>query len=71
MCNDWIIDVLADLRSYAATNGMPALADHLEQTAGVAAMELAQQERHDPEFMSVGHGVSGTDSGWTATSPHS
>ncbi|MDH5798094.1 MAG: hypothetical protein OEZ19_05980 [Paracoccaceae bacterium] len=71
MCNDWIIDVLADLQSYASTNGMQALAEHLDQTANVAAMELAQQERQDPEITSIGHGLSGTNPRWATESQHS
>ena len=41
MQNDWIIDVLADLNSFALTNGMPKLAEQLESAALVASVELA------------------------------
>lgn len=41
MKNDWIIDVLADLNNFAKTNGLPALAKQLEETALVASVELA------------------------------
>lgn len=41
MKNDWIIDVLADLNSFAKSNGLPELATQLEQTALVASVELA------------------------------
>lgn len=41
MGNKWIIDVLADLQSFAHTNGLVLLADQLEQTATVAAAEIA------------------------------
>jgi len=39
--NKWIIDVLADLKSFAQSNGLVLLADHLEQTASVATAEIA------------------------------
>ncbi len=41
MKNDWIIDVLADLNSFAKSNGLPALAKQLEETAILASVELA------------------------------
>ena len=44
MTNDWIIDVLADLKSFAQANGLPALAEQLDDTTLVAASELSQAE---------------------------
>lgn len=44
MKNDWILDVLADLKSFAQTNGLPALADQLRATADLAAIEIASAE---------------------------
>jgi len=41
MQNDWIIDVLTDLSAFAKCNGLPALAEQLEETALVASVELA------------------------------
>lgn len=41
MRNDWIIDVLTDLSSFARRNGYLALAEQLEDTKLVAAGELA------------------------------
>ena len=38
---DWILDVLADLKSYAAKNGLGVLAEQLDDTRLVAAAELA------------------------------
>lgn len=40
MANDWIIDVLADLKTYAAKNGFLSLSQQLELTALVAASEI-------------------------------
>lgn len=38
---DWILDVLADLKSFAAANDLAALAEQLEDTTLVAAAEIA------------------------------
>ena len=46
MANDWIIDVLADLKTYAKKNGLSVLAKQLEETTLIAATEIASaQER--------------------------
>ena len=42
MANDWIIDVLGDLRAFAAENGLPTLASQLEEALTVAAVETIQ-----------------------------
>ncbi len=39
--NEWILDVLSDLRSFAAANGMGMLAEQLDDTKLVAAAEIA------------------------------
>lgn len=45
MTNEWIIDVLADLRQYALRNRYMALAEQLDDAIVVAAGELyAEQE---------------------------
>jgi hypothetical protein len=43
MRNDWILDVLTDLRTFAELNGMPATADHLSDACLVVAVELANK----------------------------
>lgn len=40
MKNDWILDVLADLKSFAQANDLSALADQLDKTRHVAATEI-------------------------------
>lgn len=40
MTHNWILDVLTDLKTFAATNGLPALADQLEDTQLVAMAEI-------------------------------
>lgn len=42
MDHRWIIDVLADIRTFAQGNGLPHLASELEETMLVAAVEIAQ-----------------------------
>ncbi len=41
MKNDWILDVLTDLKSFAQQNGLNALSEQLDDTTLVAASELA------------------------------
>jgi hypothetical protein len=41
MGRDWIIDVLADLRSFARDNDLPLLRAQLEEAALVAQVEIA------------------------------
>ena len=48
MGNDWIIDVLADLRTFAQKNDLPLLAVQLEETALVAQAENAQMVERAP-----------------------
>lgn len=42
MPNEWIIDVLGDLRAFAADNDMPGLADQIDEALHVAAVETVQ-----------------------------
>ena len=41
MADEWILDVLADLKAFARKNGLVALAEQLDDTSLVAATELA------------------------------
>jgi hypothetical protein len=41
--NDWILDVLADLRTFARANALNALAEQLDDTTLVAAAELSSR----------------------------
>ncbi len=43
MTNDWIIDVLMDLKKFSVKNRMDHLAEHLEDTIMVATTELSPQ----------------------------
>ena len=48
MNNNWILEVLADLATFARQNGMAALAEKLDDTQNLAALELALQTRQEP-----------------------
>lgn len=41
MQNDWILDVLADLKNFADANGLGALAQQLDDAKLVAAVEIS------------------------------
>lgn len=45
MAHDWIIDVLTDLKAFARANGLPALAEHLDETHLVAQVEIASHTK--------------------------
>ena len=51
MANDWILDVLADLKTFASKNELPNLADGLDELALVATAELATASRSGPQVM--------------------
>lgn len=42
MSKEWIIDVLGDVRGFATANGLPTLADQLEEAIAVAVIEISQ-----------------------------
>lgn len=44
MRSDWILDVLADLKTFALSVELPALAEQLDDTALVAMAEIAARE---------------------------
>ncbi len=41
MGRNWIIDVLADLRSFARDNDLPLLSEQLEEAGLIAEVEIA------------------------------
>lgn len=45
MQNEWILDVLTDLRTFARQNGLGALADQLDETSAVARADLTSQPK--------------------------
>ena len=48
MGHDWIFDVLKNLRAYALTNDLPALAAKAEEALRVAEVEVADKTREGP-----------------------
>ena len=48
MGNDWIIDVLADLRTFAQKNDLSLLAVQMNETALVAKVEIAEMAERAP-----------------------
>jgi hypothetical protein len=54
MQNDWILDVLADLKSFAQANGLGALCEQLDDTTLIAAAEISSQEQEARKRINVG-----------------
>ena len=54
MGHDWILDVLADLKTFARTNGMPSLAAQLDDATLVAQAEIASQAEGNSIGLFVG-----------------
>ena len=68
MKDDWILDVLADLRAFARSNGLIELAEQLEDSSLVAAAELTSRgERPDVGTKLDNDGI-GQDPGIVGTS---
>lgn len=44
MANDWILDVLSDLKAFADKNGLAQTAEQLDDAALIAALEIAAHE---------------------------
>jgi len=64
MRDDWILDVLADLRSFAEQKGMDATADILTDACLLAAADLKRDEaRRQQELMDLNDYGAGNISG--------
>ncbi|MEL7164527.1 MAG: hypothetical protein AAGL96_03565 [Pseudomonadota bacterium] len=68
MKSDWILDVLADLKTFATSNGMPALAEQLDDTAIVAMAEIAAAKEAQHGQRRDGNTAVGIHFGGTGTS---
>lgn len=44
MKNEWLLDVLSDLRSFAGANGLHDLSMHLDMTRQIALSELSSSK---------------------------
>ena len=60
MQNDWILDVLADLKTFAMANDLRVLAEQLEDTTLVAASEIASKAEEAPAHINGEQGQSGS-----------
>ena len=54
MRSDWVLDVLADLRSFAEANALPQLAEQLDDTAIIAMAEIASKDERSANQIDVG-----------------
>lgn len=45
MQNDWILDVLADLKAFAVANDLGALSEQLDDTLLIAASEISSRHK--------------------------
>lgn len=63
MKNEWILDVLADLRQFARANDLSVLAEQLDDTCLIAASELASKTEGHGTHDGRPAGVTGLQSG--------
>lgn len=68
MTQDWILDVLFDLKTFARDNGMAALAEQLDDTAIVAMSEIAATKDRQNAHRRDGDAAIGTYLGGTGAS---
>ena len=68
--NDWILDVLADLKSFALANDLGALAEQLDDTTLIAAIEIASQAEEAREQSNAGYKKLGPDTGGPGRHQH-
>jgi hypothetical protein len=71
MTNEWMIDVLADLRNFAAKQAMLELAEHLDDAILVAALEIRDQDRGRVVGVGVNDAKTGNISGTVEHNQHS
>jgi cytochrome c553 len=67
MTQDWILDVLSDLKTFARDNGMSALAEQLDDTAIVAMSDIAALRDRQHAYRTSGDAAIGTHIGGTRT----
>lgn len=60
---DWIIDVLADLKTFARSNGLEALAEQLDDTRLIAATEIVSIAERASTEVRGDDGTTGSDFG--------
>ena len=70
MRSDWILDVLTDLKTFAAANDLPVLAEQLDDTAIVALAEIAALHERMQGKTDADELIGRTDVGGVGTSGH-
>lgn len=65
--NEWILDVLTDLGTFARQNGMRALAEQLDETKIVASVELVSGVEGSHHYEHSTAPAAGHDTGGTGT----
>ena len=71
MTNEWMIDVLADLRAFAAKRAMLDLAEHLDDAILVAAVEIREHGRGRVVSVEVNDAKTGNISGTVGNNQYS
>ena len=71
MTNEWMIDVLSDLRNFAAKQAMLELAEHLDDAILVAAVEIRDQDRGRVVSVEVNDAKAGNISGTVGNNQYS
>ena len=61
MQNEWLLDVLSDLKSFAGANGLYRLSHQLDETRAVALSEMSSCRREAPVAMSTDERRVGAD----------
>lgn len=63
MQNNWILDVLADLKTFALANGLLTLAEQLDDTALIAAADLSSVNEGTGGDAATGGHIKGVGTG--------
>ncbi|MBL4874776.1 MAG: hypothetical protein JKY41_15695 [Rhodobacteraceae bacterium] len=71
MTNEWMIDVLADLRNFAAKQAMLELAEHLDDAILVATVEIRDHDRGRVIGVGVNDAKAGNISGTVGNNQYS
>lgn len=71
MTNEWMIDVLTDLRKFAAKQAMLNLAEHLDDAILVAAVEIRDNDRGRAVSAGVNDAKAGNISGTVGNNQYS
>ena len=68
MRSEWILDVLSDLKEYAASHDLPQLAEYLDDASLVALTEIASLHEKAQGQIDDDCGTTGAYPGFSGTS---